>query len=149
MSSGDAQRLLPAKLKWQSHDTTYVRPVAVEHPALRELAGVADSAPWSEFPVFKYWELEPGAEPAEVIATFANGKPAIVERQIGAGRVRNDDDVDFGLCVGRCLELVADGARSLAVHRTGKWHCEIFKRHRPVAIELSGGSNSCAATCGE
>jgi hypothetical protein len=87
MSSGSAQRLLPAKLKWQSHDTTYVRPAAVEHPALRELAGVADSAPWSEFPVFKYWELEPGAEPAEVIATFANGKPAIVERRIGAGRV--------------------------------------------------------------
>jgi hypothetical protein len=61
--------------------------VAVEHPALHDLAGLVDSAPWSEFPVFKYWELEPGTEPAEVVATFANGKPAIVERQIGAGRV--------------------------------------------------------------
>jgi hypothetical protein len=87
MNGAEAQRLLPAKLRWQSHETTYVRPVAVEHPALRELAGVADSAPWSEFPVFKYWELEPGAEPAEVVATFSNSKPAIVERQIGAGRV--------------------------------------------------------------
>ncbi len=87
MDGADAQRLLPAKLKWQSHDTTYLRPVAVEHPALRDLASVTDSAPWSEFPVFKYWELEPGAEPAEVISTFANGKPAIVERQIGSGRV--------------------------------------------------------------
>ncbi|HEX4413338.1 MAG TPA: BatA domain-containing protein [Lacipirellulaceae bacterium] len=87
MSGGDAQRLLPAKLRWQSHDTTYLRPVAVEHPALRDLATVTDSAPWSEFPVFKYWELEPGAEPAEVISTFANGKPAIVERRIGSGHV--------------------------------------------------------------
>jgi hypothetical protein len=61
--------------------------VAVEHPALRELGELADSAPWSEFPVFKYWELEAGAEPAQVVATFANGKPALVERQIGAGSV--------------------------------------------------------------
>ena len=37
--------------------------------------------------MFKYWELEAGAEPAEVMSTFANGKPAIVERQMGPGRV--------------------------------------------------------------
>jgi hypothetical protein len=87
MNGSDPQRLLPAKLRWQSHDTTYLRPVAVEHPALRELAGVADSAPWSEFPVFKYWELEPGADLADTVSTFANGKPALVERQVGGGRV--------------------------------------------------------------
>jgi hypothetical protein len=84
MNGTEAQRLLPAKLRWQSHETTYIRPVAVEHPALRELVGLADSAPWPEFPVFKYWELEAGNEPAEVVATFANGRPAIVERRIGA-----------------------------------------------------------------
>ena len=43
--------------------------------------------PWSEFPVFQYWELESGDAAAHVIAPFANGKPALVERQIGAGRV--------------------------------------------------------------
>lgn len=86
-NSSEAQRLLPAKLRWQSHEPTYIRPVAVEHPALRELTGLVDSAPWSEFPVFKYWELEAGSEPAEVVANFANGRPAIVERHIGAGRV--------------------------------------------------------------
>ena len=82
-----AQKLLPVKLRWQSRETTYLRPVAVEHPALRELGELAGTAPWSEFPVFKYWELEAGAEPAQVVATFANGKPALVERQIGAGSV--------------------------------------------------------------
>ncbi len=87
MNGSEAQRLLPAKLRWQSHEPTYLRPVAVEHPALSSLAGMADSVPWSEFPVFKYWELEPGAVTADVVATFANGKPAIVERQIGTGRV--------------------------------------------------------------
>ena len=87
MNGAEAQQLLPAKLRWQSREATYLRPVAVEHPALRELRELADTVPWSEFPVFKYWELEAGAEPAHVVATFANGKPALVERQIGAGRV--------------------------------------------------------------
>jgi hypothetical protein len=87
MNSPDAQQLLPAKLRWQSREKTYLRPVAIEHPALRELAAVGDSAPWPEFPVFKHWELEAGAEPAHTVASYANGKPALVERQLGAGRV--------------------------------------------------------------
>src|SRR3954468_6851250 len=87
LNGAEAQKLLPGKLRWQSREPTYLRPVAVEHPALRELGELADTAPWSEFPVFKYWELEAGAEPAQVVATFANGKPALVERQIGAGSV--------------------------------------------------------------
>lgn len=82
-----AQELLPAKLRWVSRDATYLRPMATEHPALAELQDFADIAPWSEFPVFKYWELEAGAEPAHMIAPFANDKPAIVERVVGAGRV--------------------------------------------------------------
>jgi hypothetical protein len=87
MNGPDAQQLLPAQLRWQSRDATYLRPVAVEHPALSELRELADVVPWSEFPVFKYWELEAGAQPAHVVASFANGKPALVERQIGSGRV--------------------------------------------------------------
>jgi hypothetical protein len=86
MNSAEAQELLPAKLRWQSRDETYVRPVAVEHPAMGELRDLAD-VPWSEFPVFKYWDLEGGAAGSNVIASFANGKPALVERQIGGGRV--------------------------------------------------------------
>ena len=81
------QQLLPAKLRWQSREATYLRPVAVEHPALAELRDLAESCRGPSFPCFKYWELEAGAEPAHVVASFANGKPALVERQIGAGRV--------------------------------------------------------------
>jgi hypothetical protein len=87
MNAGEAQKLLPGKLRWQSRAATYLRPVAVEHPALSELGGLAATAPWSEFPVFRYWELEAGTEPAQVVATFANGKPSLVERQLGAGSV--------------------------------------------------------------
>ncbi len=87
MNADAAQQLLPAKLRWVSHESTHLRPVAVEHPALAELRDLADAVPWSEFPVFKYWELAAGAQNAHVVATFANGKPALVERQIGSGRV--------------------------------------------------------------
>ncbi|MEX0586264.1 MAG: hypothetical protein WD176_06455, partial [Pirellulales bacterium] len=81
------QQLLLAKLRWTSREETYLRPVAIEHPALAELRELGDAVPWSEFPVFQYWELEPGEASAHVIASFANGSPALVERQIGAGRV--------------------------------------------------------------
>jgi hypothetical protein len=87
MNGPDTQQLLPAKLRWQSRDATYLRPVAVEHPALSELSGLVDVVPWSEFPVFKYWELEAGDEEGHVVASYANGKPALVERRIGSGIV--------------------------------------------------------------
>jgi hypothetical protein len=81
------QQLLPAKLRWQSRNETHLRPVAVEHPALAELRDLGDAVPWLEFPVFRYWELESGDAAAHVVSSFANGKPALVERQIGDGRV--------------------------------------------------------------
>ncbi len=87
MNRPEAQQLLPAKLRWVSRESTYLRPIAIEHPALAELRELVDIVPWSEFPVFNYWELEAGAETAHVVASYANGKPALVERHIGAGRV--------------------------------------------------------------
>src|SRR5205807_2808636 len=98
LNGAEAQKVLPSKLRWQSREATYLRPIATEHPALHELGDLANSAPWSEFPVFKYWELEGaepspspslggrGAETAQVVAAFANGKPALVERQLEIGR---------------------------------------------------------------
>jgi hypothetical protein len=87
MNRPEPQQLLPAKLRWASHEATFLRPVAVEHPALAELRSLADTVPWSEFPVFKFWELEAGTEQAHVVTTYASGKPALVERPIGSGRV--------------------------------------------------------------
>ncbi|MGD9632110.1 MAG: BatA domain-containing protein [Pirellulales bacterium] len=81
------QQLLPAKLRWQSRDATFLRPTATEHPALRDLAALGDAVPWSEFPVFKFWELESPADDVYVLAPFANSQPALVERRVGAGRV--------------------------------------------------------------
>jgi hypothetical protein len=81
------QQLLPAKLRWQSRDATFLRPSATDHPVLHELAALGDAVPWSEYPVFRYWELESPADDIYVLAPFANGQPALVERRVGAGRV--------------------------------------------------------------
>jgi len=80
------QQLLPAKLRWQSRDASYLRLSATNHPALAELAELADAVPWPEFPVFKFWELEEPASNVYVLVPLANAQPAILERQVGAGR---------------------------------------------------------------
>jgi Aerotolerance regulator N-terminal len=80
------QQLLAAKLRWQSRDPTFLRPTAVEHPALAELRDLGDAVPWSEFPVFKYWELESPASGVVVVASYANGKLALLARRVGSGR---------------------------------------------------------------
>ena len=80
------QQLLAAKLRWQSRDATYLRPTAIEHPALADFRDMADAVPWSEFPVFRYWELESPASGVVVVASYANGKPALLDRRIGSGR---------------------------------------------------------------
>ena len=138
MNAAEPQQLLPAKLRWQSREATYLRPVAVEHPALARAARAGRAVPWSEFPVFKYWELEAGDEPAHVVATFANGKPALVERQIGAGRVLMMTTSRFRSGARRSLEFAADGARSVAVPRAGEWHRRIPGRRGRRAAQLSG-----------
>jgi hypothetical protein len=81
------QQLLPAKLRWQSRDATYLRPTADGHPALAALGELVDVAPWPEFPVYTYWELESPAENVYVVAHFANGQPALLDRAVGSGRV--------------------------------------------------------------
>lgn len=87
LNSSAPQQLLPARLRWQSREATYLRPAVLDHPALADLKGWAAAVPWSEFPVFKYWELEAGPAEVTVVASFANGKPALLERHVGEGRV--------------------------------------------------------------
>ena len=109
---------------------------------------LADTAPWSEFPVFKYWELEAGAEPAQVVATFANGKPALVERQIGAGSVIVMTTSVSDSAQRRSMEFAADGAGALAVFGAGEWSGATSGRRRADAAELSGRADDrVAAEC--
>jgi hypothetical protein len=81
------QQLLPAKLRWQSRDATYLRPTASGHPALATLGDLVDMAAWPEFPVYRYWELESPADGVYVVTHFANSQPALLDRTVGTGRV--------------------------------------------------------------
>ena len=87
MNIAEAQALLPATLRWRSREETYLRPTRYTHPAIALLADYAEAIPWRAFPVFQRWELDSVREGAAVVATYADGGPAIVEHAIGRGRV--------------------------------------------------------------
>jgi hypothetical protein len=60
-------------------------PDADQHPALLDFKPVKNSVPWEDFPIYRYWRLEP-ATGTTLVAGFNNQAPAIVERPIGRGR---------------------------------------------------------------
>lgn len=59
--------------------------LALDHPALRVFSGVGIEG-FSAARTSRYFLLQPGEE-ARVLASFDDGAPALVEREIGAGRV--------------------------------------------------------------
>jgi hypothetical protein len=84
-----AQELLPGKLLRQARrpdGETCLAPRDFEHPILSAFRGAAGSIPWDQFPVFRYWELELG-KVAAVVLHYSDGRPALVERPLGRGRV--------------------------------------------------------------
>ena len=79
--------LLGGKLRWRSREETHLRPLRYDHPVFRSLTDYAEAIPWTNFPVLKYWELESLAEGVGVICSYANGRPAILDRSVERGRV--------------------------------------------------------------
>jgi len=83
----EAQELLPGKLLRQARrpdGDLYLAPRDYQHPALSAFRSGAGSIPWAMFPVFRYWELE---EPTGAVFSYSDGRPALLERPLGAGRV--------------------------------------------------------------
>jgi hypothetical protein len=72
----------PSEKEWQA-----LRLSRPEHPVLQAFAG--DRNPFLQrVKVFRYWQLDLLAEPAAaVLATFGNGRPALVESPFGTGHV--------------------------------------------------------------
>jgi hypothetical protein len=86
--NGDApQRLLPGKLQRISREETYLRPRRLDHPALAGLRDFAEDIPWPVCKVYRFWQFAEPLTDAYVVATYANGEPAILERTAGSGRV--------------------------------------------------------------
>lgn len=86
-----APGLLPVQLVEMTDDTSErewqtLRIHKPDHPVLQAFTG--DRNPFLQrVKVFRYWKMRTGDQPATVLATFANEQPALVESNIGAGRV--------------------------------------------------------------
>ncbi len=83
----EAQELLPGKLLRQIRcpdGNTFLTLEDSQHAVLSLFRRVPGTVPWSDFPVFRYWQLE---NPTGTILRYNNGAPALLEKPVGAGRV--------------------------------------------------------------
>jgi hypothetical protein len=89
-NSPQAQALLPGKLlrkdRWPDGDV-YLSPRDFQHSILSAFRSQAGSIPWDAFPVFVYWRLDDPPKGVGVVVPYNNGKPALLERSVGRGRV--------------------------------------------------------------
>jgi len=82
-----AQELLPGKLLRQArrpHGDLYLAPRDYQHPVLSAFRSGGGAVPWLGFPVFRYWEFD---APSGAVIPFSDGRPALLETSLGAGRV--------------------------------------------------------------
>lgn len=90
LNEAPAQELLPGKLAIQARrpdGDLALAPRDYQHPILAALRKWAGQLPWDYFPVFRYWQLEQPAAGVHTIVPFSDGRPAILERPLGKGRV--------------------------------------------------------------
>jgi hypothetical protein len=85
-----AQRLLGGKLsrQWRAADRElFLSPQRFDHPTLAIFREQSSSVPWQELPVFRHWVFENVAADSSPVVSFSNGKPALIERRLGKGRI--------------------------------------------------------------
>ncbi|MBP89403.1 MAG: hypothetical protein CMJ64_22275 [Planctomycetaceae bacterium] len=85
-----AQALLGGRLArvWRAPDRSlHLAPDQFSHPILAAFRDRPTSVPWNTSPIFKHWVLDPVAADSVTVIPFGNGKPALVDRQVGRGRV--------------------------------------------------------------
>ncbi len=58
-----------------------------QHPMVAKFLPLEGTVPWDELPVYMYWQLPQVAKGANVVVKYRNGKPALLERPVGKGRV--------------------------------------------------------------
>jgi hypothetical protein len=88
-NSQAAQELLPGKVSEEvprEAGRTYFVPQNYQHPVLKYFASYATRSPWSKFPVYRYWRIDPLAADASTLIAYNDGRPALLERTIRAGQ---------------------------------------------------------------
>ena len=90
----------------------------LQHPLLARFRPLSGSVPWNSFPVWEYWRLA-GTEQikgANVVIPYSDGRPALLERLVGRGRVLvMTTPVSDAACDPDCLESVGHRVQALAV----------------------------------
>jgi len=83
-----ALELMPGGLlrQWRAEDS-YLAPTSFSHPILAKFRPLSGAIAWETLPVFRHWQLGKLAEGSAVVLNYSDGKPALVERPLGAGRV--------------------------------------------------------------
>lgn len=89
-NQAEAQELFPGRLVRQARapgGDVYLAPRHLQHPVLAEMRDWAGSIPWDASPVYRYWQLDKLARGVQVVVPFTDGRPAVLERPLGRGRV--------------------------------------------------------------
>ncbi|MGB6042234.1 MAG: BatA domain-containing protein, partial [Pirellulales bacterium] len=83
-----SMELLPGELKrqWKNYDL-YLAPERLEHPVLQKFKSREGDIPWAMNPILKIWELGPLAEGTQTVIRYSDQRPALLARNVGAGRV--------------------------------------------------------------
>jgi hypothetical protein len=85
-----AMELLPGGLKTQvprPDADVYLAPRDLQHPILAPFRAKSGEVPWAMFPVLRYWELAKLHAGVSVVMAYNDGRPALLERPLGSGRV--------------------------------------------------------------
>jgi hypothetical protein len=91
-NTSQAQELLPGNLLRQARrpeGDLFLSPRDLQHPILAVSAfrSQSGSVPWDRSPVFRYWELDKLHKGVGVVIPYSDGRPAVLERPVGSGRV--------------------------------------------------------------
>jgi Aerotolerance regulator N-terminal len=65
----------------------YLTMGGLNHPLFTLYRSMRTSVPWDRFPVHYYWLFDQPTEDTSVLATYNDGRPAVIEHAVGRGRV--------------------------------------------------------------
>ena len=86
-----SQTILPASLKplvmRRPRGDIYLAPQSMDHPILRKFQTINTTIPWHMFPVYRHWVVEDIYPQSQVVASFSNQRPALIERNMGQGKI--------------------------------------------------------------
>jgi hypothetical protein len=89
-NSEAAMSILPAAIvrQWRDDAGLFLAPTSAGHGLLKPFqSDDITSVPWDTLPVFRHWGVGELNENSNVVLSFSNRQPAILERVVGEGRV--------------------------------------------------------------